>query len=324
MVSAVILDVIAPILLMVGCGALLRRRFAINVDTLSKVNLYLCTPAFVFDRVTHSRLGGGEMIGIVTVTAILIFTMGGITFAIGRWRGTSRRRVATLAMAAMFYNSGNYGLPLSELAYPISSGRDGAASQTFVVLAQNFLTFTLGLAIAAGADAHGIRHIASRMLRMPVIYTLTFALLGHHFFGPESGRVLPKVVTSTTRYLAGGLVPIALVVLGAQLAISPRWPPWRDVGYAIAMRLFAGPAMMAGLLYLMHRQLPGTMWDLWPWPAEVLILTAGVPSAVNTLLLVLELDGDPKLTADTVFWTTVVSTGSILMWLTILRTTMGT
>mgnify|MGYP000353373772 CR=1 FL=1 len=43
------------------------------------------------------------------------------------------------------YNSGNYGLPLSELAYPGA----GPAAQTFVMLTQNFLTFTVGLAIAA-------------------------------------------------------------------------------------------------------------------------------------------------------------------------------
>lgn len=342
-----LLDVLAPILILVGLGALVRWRFAIQVDTLSKVNVYLFTPAFIFDRVTRSELRWADMAGVVTVTALLVSILGFAVWGIGRARNLERRRLAALAMAAMFYNSGNFGLPLAELAYPkqsavpvtspmqepasavspasmpaISPGlKDGAAVQTFVVLTQNVLTFTLGLAIAAGADAKGPLHIAKKMLSLPVLYTLTAALIGRYFFGPTSGREMPRVISATSGYLAAGLVPVALVTLGAQLGGNARWPRWGDVGFAIVMRLMAGPALMAGLLYTLHRQLPGTWLDLWPWPAESLILTAGVPSAINTLLLVLELDGDPELTADCVFWTTVASAGTVLMWMVILRST---
>ena len=59
------------------------------------------------------------------------------------------------------------------------------------------------------------------------------------------------------------------------------------------------------------------------WPAELLILTAGVPTAVGTLLLTLELDGDADLAADCVFWTTVFSCATIAMWLLILRLRFG-
>ena len=51
--------------------------------------------------------------------------------------------------------------------------------------------------------------------------------------------------------------------------------------------------------------------DLWPWPAESLILTAAVPTAVATLLLTLEVGGDTDLAADCVFWTTVFSAVTI-------------
>jgi predicted permease len=60
--------------------------------------------------------------------------------------------------------------------------------------------------------------------------------------------------------------------------------------------------------------------DLWPWPAELLVLTASVPTAVNTLLLTLELGGDAQLSADCVFWTTVCSCVTITGWLIFLRT----
>jgi predicted permease len=66
--------------------------------------------------------------------------------------------------------------------------------------------------------------------------------------------------------------------------------------------------------------------DLWGergWPAELLILTAAVPTAVNTLLMTIELDGDVDLAADCVFWTTVFSCLSITFWLVVVRWWFG-
>ena len=58
---------------------------------------------------------------------------------------------------------------------------------------------------------------------------------------------------------------------------------------------------------------------VWPLPAALLILTSGVPSAVNALLLTLELGGDTDLAAESVFWTTVFSCLTIAGWLLVLR-----
>jgi len=55
----------------------------------------------------------------------------------------------------------------------------------------------------------------------------------------------------------------------------------------------------------------------------LLILTAAVPTAVNTLLLTMELKGDAVLAADCVFWTTVFSCFTITGWLVVLRMLAG-
>jgi predicted permease len=75
---------------------------------------------------------------------------------------------------------------------------------------------------------------------------------------------------------------------------------------------------MAVMLFLFHKLGLGPL-DLWAWPAELLILTAAVPTAVNTLLLTMELDGDSILAADCVFWTTVFSFVTIAGWLVAVR-----
>lgn len=316
---SVLLDILAPILLMVGLGALLRWKFAIDVATLSKLNIFLFTPAFVFDRVSGSRLPWSEMGGIVLATMTLVVTLGVMTWLTGRALGVSRKTLSAVALAIMFYNSGNYGLPLAELAFPRGGAHDGGAAQTFVLLTQNVLTFTLGLAIAASAHASGWRSILLRMLSLPVLYTLAAALIARHFFGPESGRSMPTLIAAPVRYLSAALVPVALVTLGAQLASNPRRPRWQAVSLVIVARLLVGPALMAGLLWSVHVLFPGTILDLWPWPAQLLILTAGVPSAINILLLTIELEGDPELGAACVFWTTLCSALTLTGWLVIVK-----
>jgi hypothetical protein len=129
---------------------------------------------------------------------------------------------------------------------------------------------------------------------------------------------LPPFIIKPADYLAAGLVPLALLTLGMQLASNPRWPRWRPVSAVLVLRLLGAPLLMGAMLYAAHR-LGWHSVDLWRWPADLLILTAGTPTAVNTLLLTLELNGDVDLAADCVFWTTISSCITVTFWLLILR-----
>jgi predicted permease len=256
--------------------------------------------------------------GIVAITVTQVATLGVLVWGIGRALRVSRKTLCAIALAVMFYNSGNYGLPLAELAYPKQTARDGGAVQAFVVLTQNVLTFTVGLSIAAWAGSARVSEIFTKVFRLPVLYTLTGALATRAWLDADPTHRIPTLVAKPAEYLSNGLVPVALVTLGVQLAGNPRWPRWKPVSMAIVLRLLLGPVQMAALLWTFHRFGVAAM-DLWPWPAELLILTAAVPSAVNTLLLTIELDGDADLAADCVFWTTVVSCVTITGWLVVIR-----
>ena len=315
----VVLTVLAPILIMVGVGALLRWRLRIDVATLGKLNIYLFVPVYVFEYVSTSTLRWEQMLGIFGITVVQCCTLGLIVWGIGRALRVSRTTLAAVALAVMFYNSGNYGLPLAELAYPAgrAAEKNGAAVQAFVMMAMNLLTFTIGMAIAASAHHGGIGRGMLVLIRLPILPGLAAGLLAQWWI--KSGNALPVAVSKTSAYLAAGLVPIALVTLGAQLATNPRWPRWRPIGLVLVLRLIVSPIQMGVLLYLLHRTGHKPV-DLWPWPAELLILTASVPTAVNTLLLTLEIGGDAELAADCVFWTTIVSTVTITGWMVVLRT----
>jgi predicted permease len=315
----ILLTVLAPILLLVGIGALLRWKLRVDVATLSKLNIYLFVPGFVFHNVAHSNLKIAEMAGVFGITVLQVLTLGVFIWLIGRLLKVPRQTLAAIALAVMFYNSGNYGLPLAQLAYRGSA--DASAYQTFVMMAQNLLTFTVGMAIAASAHPGGVAKGFLTLVKLPILPGLLAGILAQ-WWRRSSGHDLPVWITQTSRYIADGLVPIALLTLGAQLATNPRWPRWKPVGLVIVLRLIVGPLQMMALLWLLHKtSAPGM--QIWPWPAELLILTASVPTAVNTLLLTLELGGDAELAADCVFWTTVFSVVTITVWLIFLRGGMG-
>ena len=333
MLVTILLNVLAPILLMIGLGALLRWKFEIDLGTLSKLNIYLLVPAFIFDKVSTSTLSWQEMGGVVTVSVIQVLTLGLIVWGIGAALGVERKTLAAIALAVMFYNSGNYGLPLAELAFPGKdvrgavggAGKDGGAVQAFILMTQNVLGYTLGLCIAAWAHSGGIGKSLLRMFRLPVLPTLAAALVARWWLQQDPSHQLPVVISKPAGYLSAGLVPIALATLGAQLVSNPRWPRWKPVSLVLVLRLLLGPVQMAALLWGFHK-LNWPAVDLWGndgWPAELLILTAGVPTAVVTLLLTLELGGDVDLAADCVFWTTVVSCVTIPLWLLMLMLYFG-
>lgn len=315
-VLTILLNILGPLLVLIATGAVMQWKFKLDMATLSKLNIYLFVPAFVFDKISTSDVPWAKMGGIVGMTVLQVFTLGLIVAGIGLVVRVRRETLATIALSIMFYNSGNYGLPLADLAY----GNDGAAAQTFVLTTQNLLNFTVGLSIAAWAGTGKIGSGMLRVFRTPVLPTLAAALLARWWTGGDATRI-PVLIAKSASFLSGGLVPLALVTLGAQLASNPRWPRWRPVTLVVVVRLLFAPLWMAAMLYGCHvLRLPGL--DLWPRPAEFLMLTAGTPTAVNTLLLVLELGGDAELSADCVFWTTVLSLVTFTFWLIFLQLKM--
>lgn len=101
---------------MVGINALIRYKFKLDLATLAKLNLWVFGPAFVFDNVANSTLAWSAMGGVVLVTAVRVALLGGVVYAIGTAMRADAQTLSAIALATMFYNAGNYGIPLAELA----------------------------------------------------------------------------------------------------------------------------------------------------------------------------------------------------------------
>src|SRR3982751_5648902 len=95
----VFFNILSPILVMVAMGSVMRWKFAIDMTTLSKLNIYLFAPVFVFYNVAHSRLGGNAMLTIVGVNVLQIVVLGAIVLAVGAALNVPRKTLAAVALA---------------------------------------------------------------------------------------------------------------------------------------------------------------------------------------------------------------------------------
>lgn len=293
-------DVVLPILLVVAAGAVVERRFDLHLPTLSKLTIWLFVPSFLFVKVYESRLGWGDIGGILGVIALTLVLVG-VPMALALRRTTVGGPAAgALVLGATLANAGNVGVPVAEFFYAsegaafpgMVDASDGLAVQALVLLAANFSIWFLAYGVLSAANGHGWRGVLG-FFRLPMLYVTVAA-----FVLRDLDVELPHPVIDPVRLLAKGLVPVMLLILGARLVKSGRRPRWPRIAPALAVKLLLMP-VATGLV----------SWavGLWPWPGAQLVIAAAAPTAINIVLLSIELDADADTAADCVFWSTLLA-----------------
>lgn len=288
-------DVCLPIILLVAVGWGMDRKFDLKLDTLVKLNIYLFVPAFIFVHVSSSELPqamGGKVVIFTLCVLAVMFVMSGLVSVL---RGETVQQRMGLHLSTMFYNSGNWGIPLMALAFP----EVGPVIQVFVLMTMNISTFSIGIFLASAQSDQARQQKRWKsflpMLRQPSIYAILTALLMRSLGNPlEEVTFLWKPLT----YLASSLVAFALITLGVQL--SKTRPPRIEsrLAWALGIRLLGGPAA-AFLL---------TQWFGFDAAiSAVLIVGAASPTAINTALLAHEFKADSQFAAAAVFYSTLLA-----------------
>jgi predicted permease len=305
MLFQIFLDVCAPIFVVVALGWLLDRKFRLHLESLVKLNIYLLVPAFIFAHVVDTDLAGGEALRIVGFTLAVIALMFVCSLIASRLLKVTGQQRQAMALATMFYNCGNYGLPLVTLAF----GREGAAVQVYVLATMNVSTFTFGLFLTQERGEKPGSHwrALNAMLRQPTIYAL-LAGVACKALGWDVDKV--TWLWQPVDLLASALVGFALLTLGVQMSQTKPAPFRAPLWVGIAIRLVLAPLLALGLTKMMGFP---------PMVAASLILTAGAPTAVNTALLAHEFGGDVSYATSAVYYSTIISMVTTTLNLMLLR-----
>ena len=295
-------QVLLPILAMFACGWVLDRRFKLDLATVVKINIHLFVPAFIFVHLVEAKLEGNLALRVVGFTICIVAGLFATGALVGKIFGYSREHTRALQIAAMFYNSANYGIPLMALAY----GAVAAPLQVFVILVQNIGNFTLGVFLASSAKHSGWR-AALPALRQTSVWAVGCALTIRALHLPvQEIRWLWVPLT----YFSNGLVGVALITLGVQLSHTEHRQSISRIGWALVLRLLGGPLIACALV---------RVFDFHGTTAAIMILSASFPTAVNTALIAHEFETDSHFAAAAVFYSTLFSMVTVTILVAVLR-----
>ena len=297
----IIYGVSLPIMVMIALGWFAQRWLKLDLPTLGRLHLNITLPCFIIFHLATTEASLSSLGSIAWFTVAQFFVLFGIGWMAGRWLKTEHRHIPVIAIAIAFPNTGNYGIPLIELAF----GPAYIAPQAVIMTLHSILIMSVGvLALTAGAGDWKASMKAS--MSSPVIPAIVIGL-GLNV----TDVVLPTPLLFPLQMMAGAFAPLALLILGASLATSDRQDVWRLAPPVMILRLLVAPLLTWVACLAIG-------FD--PVMTAFLVVNACGPVGVMLVIVCAEHENGRNVAAMSVFTTTLVAPFVATVALYLLRT----
>ncbi len=291
-----------PMTALTFLGYLGRRIWKIDGNTLIVLNLYFFVPAVLFVKIVEARVEAPFVLLVLGFVLGIEAVMLAVSWMVGRVFGLDRSVRMAFGNSLLFFNSGNFGLPMADLAFHQNS--TATAVQVFIMLFQNITGNTLGVFRSKRGQGTAKSALLA-VFGLPALYVIVAAVLVKSWAVP-----LPAPLWSTLKFLSGGFVAIALITLGTQLADIRGRAHLPLALSASILRLVLSPLL--GIAAAWALGLEGVL-------AQSLVLGISTPPAVNTAQLARRYDNEPELAAQTVLVGTALSGFTITATLVVVQ-----
>lgn len=284
----IFIEVVSPVFLMAGIGALIRRLRNVPSDSISQITLYIFAPALVFNSLAGTEIPLEEMGKIALFTVCLAAALYLLSIAVARLLSLGREGTSAFLLTTLFMNAGNYGLPVALLAF----GEVGVQFAVVFFVCQATLGGTLAVYLASRSRL-GIGDALKSVLRMPLVYATVFGLAVNLL-----ELQLPTTIAEPARILGNAAVPSMLMVLGIQLATRFSLEDLRSLTAAVFLRLVV--SAVAGYLITLALGIDGLL-------QQVLVVVSAMPTAVFTTILANQFQAKPAFVTNGVVLGTLLS-----------------
>lgn len=297
--------VILPIFIQILAGFLIQKKYKLNISSLAKIQFYIFIPALLFTKIYQNVIEVDILVRVVSVLALVFTSLFIINFILMKVFKIPTKTFATLNNATCLFNSGNLGIPLVALLF--RTVPFAFAVHIIILTFQSIMTSTFGV-LNVNLGNRSIKDSLKVTIRTPMFYGI---LIGLFFKG--TGLPIWTPIWDALLIIGDGIIPLALITLGAQLAETKFSLKTPMVYLASFIRLMIAPSL--AYLYVMLTGLSGIA-------AQVIVILAASPSAVNSALLAIEYDNEPELSSQIVFMTTLLSAITVTMWILIAMNTL--
>ena len=294
----IFISVVFPVFLMAAIGALVHRFRPISPEPLSQAILFIFSPALVFNGLATTQVALEDLARIAAFSLLLLSALYVIAYVAARAMRVPKDAQTTFVIAALFMNAGNYGLPVALFAF----GDEGLAIAVVFFVTQAILAWTVGAFIASRAQSNLVGSLVS-VAKLPTSYATVLGLAVSML-----AIELPDFIQQPAQIMGDAAIPAMLIVLGIQLASTREMAGARAIAGVVAIRLVLSSLVAYGLVQLLQFD------DL---TSKVLIVVAGMPTAVLTIILATQYKGRPELASGIVVAGTLGSLVSVTVVLSL-------
>ena len=293
----VTLNIMLPLLIMLGIGWLLRRIGWMTepvTQGMNKLVFRLFLPVLLFNNVRTLDVANAPGLSFA---AYLFFGVLGVYLLaqlIVPRLVKDPRKSGVVVQGVFRTNFAILGVPLMQSIF----GQAGMATVTLglpIVIPLNNVLAVLAL-LPCGGKAD-VRSVIRKIVTNPLI--IGVALGGVCLL---SGLTLPGPIDKVCTDLGSLATPVSLLVLGASL----RWQGMKDsrrlLTWTLVFKQLIIPFAMAGLAMLLGFR---------GMELAVIVILFGAPTAVSSFPMAQAMGGDGQLAANTVVMTTVLSMGTL-------------
>lgn len=295
----ILLTITGPIILLIGTGWCLQPRLALDIASLNRLIVQVVLPAFFVHYLSTSDVPVAAAWQTAWFTALQLVALTAIGWAAAWMLGLRGAVAVIVGLATAISNSGNFGLPLAALAF----GADMILHQAVIVSTQSIFVFTLGpLLLLGGSDGW---RAGLKSLKSPIYPAIIIGLVLNAF-----DVALPNLVAKPLSMLASLYTPLALLTLGAQLAMSKSRVLTMPITLATMLKLIVAPIVTTLALIPLGFE---------PTPADLLIATAAAPIGVTLAIVAAQVEREVEFATAAVVVTTLLSPITVTLCLFLLR-----
>jgi len=290
LIQDVFVNNLLPILLAAGAGFVLGRTLQPDIKSASRIAFYVFSPCLVFTSLANVEIAAGEFGKLALFMVLISAIMAAIAFLCGRMMGAGRHLLASLIVASVFVNSGNYGLAANKFAF----GETGLARALVCFVFSTVILYSCGVLIASMGKL-SISKALANLLKVPAVYSLMVAGIVRW-----AGWKIPLFVDRSVTLLSDAAIPLMLIILGMQIAQARVWPRDRVALISVASVLQLIVTPLIALVLARWLGLSGIS-------RQAAVLQAAMPAAVIATVLAVEYDLDSTLVTGVVVVTTLAS-----------------
>lgn len=280
-----LLSAVLPVALIIIIGFVAGKKLKLDQTTLSQISVYILAPALVANSLYKTTVSWTSAIKLLFGYALISVFLYFFVLFFCHLIKIKKKDIQSFVAIILCPNNGNMGLPVVTFAL----GEAGLERGIIYMIGSSIFLFILAPAILKGEGfALGLRLI----FKLPLIWAMFAGVLLNNL-----EIKLPFNLDESLKMLGTAAIPIALLILGLQLATTSFTIGKREL-LAVGIKLAIAPF----IAYLV-----GKLLNLQGLDLQVLILQTAMPTAINSLIMVKEFGGNDLIVGRAIILSTVMS-----------------